>query len=143
MQGYNVIAVFSEDARQVLMCRRRKMPYKGLLNFVGGKIEPGEDSLEAAYRELREETGITRADIRLSHLMDFSYWYENGFLEVYAGRLSREVRPQGDENELLWVPADSDFFDLSRFAGVGNIGHIMMQVRLFEKQVLGTSGADS
>lgn len=50
MQGYNIIVVFDERRERVLLCRRRKEPYKGLLNFVGGKIEPGEEGLAAAYR---------------------------------------------------------------------------------------------
>ena len=52
MQGYNCIAVFNEDADRWLMCLRKKDPYKGLLNLVGGKIEPDEEHLSAAYREL-------------------------------------------------------------------------------------------
>lgn len=56
MQGYNAIAVFNETSDKLLMCRRKKDPYKGLSNFVGGKIELNEDSLMAAYRELEEET---------------------------------------------------------------------------------------
>ena len=35
MQGYNVIAVFNENADKMLMCKRRKNPYKGLSNLVG------------------------------------------------------------------------------------------------------------
>ena len=69
MQGYNLIVIFNEHADKMLMCKRRKNPYKGLSNFVGGKIEENENALEAAYRELEEETAITRNDIILSHLM--------------------------------------------------------------------------
>jgi 8-oxo-dGTP diphosphatase len=58
------------------MCRRKKNPYKDLLNFVGGKIEPGEDHMDAAYRELWEETAIRKSDIRLTHVMDLSYALE-------------------------------------------------------------------
>ena len=43
------------------MCHRQKPPYQGLYNLVGGKAEDGEDGLHAAYRELREETGIVAA----------------------------------------------------------------------------------
>ena len=39
MQGYNVIWVLNKNADKVLMCKRRKEPYKGLYNLVGGKIE--------------------------------------------------------------------------------------------------------
>ena len=39
----NVILVFDREKKNILMCRRRKPPYKGLLNLVGGKVEPGEE----------------------------------------------------------------------------------------------------
>ncbi len=32
MQGYNLIVVFNENADRLLMCRRKKDPYKGKLN---------------------------------------------------------------------------------------------------------------
>mgnify|MGYP002676872087 CR=1 FL=1 len=73
MQGYNAIVVFNENADKMLMCKRRKNPYKGLFNFVGGKIELDESGIDAAYRELEEETAITQNDIVLTHLMDFTY----------------------------------------------------------------------
>ena len=43
MQGYNAIVVFDEKADKMLMCKRRKNPFQGRFNFVGGKIEDGED----------------------------------------------------------------------------------------------------
>jgi 8-oxo-dGTP diphosphatase len=123
MQGLNVIWVFNQTADKVLMCKRRKEPYKGLLNLVGGKIEPNEDGMTAAYRELHEETGI--ADIELRRLMDFTYYLEDACrVEVYVGRLKCDVEVCGDENELVWIDVSEDFFDMSRFAGEGNIGHI-------------------
>jgi len=128
MQGLNVIWVFSPAADKVLMCKRRKEPYIGLYNLVGGKIEPGEDGLAAAYRELREETGIS--DIKLVHLMDFTYYLDGSCrLEVYAGRLAEPVDVHGDENELAWIDLREDFFDMRRFAGEGNIGHIFEIVK--------------
>ena len=60
MQGLNVIWVFNPTNNKVLMCKRHKEPYKGLYNLVGGKIEPDEDGLAAAYRELQEETEYKR-----------------------------------------------------------------------------------
>ena len=61
---YNILLVFSPDEGQVLMCLRRKPPYRGKLNFIGGKIEAGESSETAAYRELWEETGLTLTSIQ-------------------------------------------------------------------------------
>lgn len=130
MQGYNVIAVFTPDKSQMLMCRRVKAPYKGLINFVGGKIEPNENGEDAAYRELLEETGITRSDISLVHLMDFTYPLDQCYVEVYAGQLIRVVNVGGDENPLFWSGLEHNFFDMSKYAGEGNIGHIMEHIKL-------------
>jgi len=124
LKRYNIIFLLNASGGMLLMCRRGKEPYRGLLNLVGGKIEEGEDHLAAAYRELAEETGIR--DVRLTHIMDFMYYNPSCLLEVYAGQLACDVPVQGDENELLWVSADEDFFDASRFAGDGNIGHIQI-----------------
>ena len=33
----NLVIVFNKNKDKVLMCQRRKDPYKGKLNFVGGK----------------------------------------------------------------------------------------------------------
>ena len=43
MQGYNCIIVYNSDKDKLLFCKRSKAPYKGLYNFVGGKIEAEED----------------------------------------------------------------------------------------------------
>ena len=65
----NLVIVFNKNRDKVLMCQRRKDPYKGKLNFVGGKVQKGESSECAAYRELFEETGISSKDIVLHHLV--------------------------------------------------------------------------
>lgn len=136
MQGYNIIVVFNESADKILMCKRIKNPYKGLSNFVGGKIEKGENGFDAAYRELEEETAITKNDIILSHLMDFTYYYEDCYLEVYVGKLNKNVNVSGDENKLYWSELTQNFFDATRYAGEGNIGHIMMHIEMHRKELL-------
>ena len=135
MQGYNLIVVFHPTENLILMCRRKKDPYKGLSNFVGGKIEPREDSISAAYRELFEETSIPKSAIQLTHLMDFSYPLDPCYVEVYAGRLKYEVPVHGEENELYWSDLNHNFFDMSNYAGEGNIGHILEHVRIFWHQL--------
>ena len=136
MLGYNAIVVFNENADKMLMCKRRKNPYKGLSNFVGGKIEENEAGLDAAYRELEEETSITKKDIILSHLMDFTYHFENCYLQIYIGKLNKAINVSGDENELYWSTLDHNFFDATQYAGEGNIGHIMMHVERLRKELL-------
>ena len=136
MIGYNAIVVFNESADKMLMCKRRRNPYKGLSNFVGGKIEENETGLDAAYRELEEETSITKNDIILSHLMDFTYHFGNCYLEVYVGKLNKVIAVNGDENDLYWSELDHNFFDATQYAGEGNIGHIMMHVEMFRDKLL-------
>lgn len=136
MQGYNLIAVFSPDCSRLLMCRRRKEPYLGLSNLVGGKIEPGEPGLDAAYRELWEETSIRREKIPLMHLMDFHYPLDDCWVEVYVGRLQEQTPVSGEENELYWSSLDRNFFDSSCYAGEGNLGHILEHIALKRELLL-------
>lgn len=130
MQGYNVIMVFNKEMDHLLMCKRLKDPYKGLYNLVGGKIEMGEAGIDAAYRELLEETNISKDHIVLHHLMDFKYYLQHCYVEVYAGRLKGDVEVSGDENELFWSDLNPNFFDMALFAGEGNIGHMIEQVKM-------------
>lgn len=130
MQAYNVILLYDKNAEHILLCKRRKNPYLGMYNLVGGKIEPGEDGLDAAYRELLEETGVGRDAVALIHLMDFTYFLSECRLEVYAGKLRCDLQVAGEENELFWSELNRDFFDTRQFAGEGNIGHMIEQVKL-------------
>lgn len=132
----NCIAVFNKECTKLLMCVRRKDPYKGLSNLVGGKVEPGEEGMDAAYRELFEETSIKRDDIKLTRLIDFVYWLDDITVEVYVGRLNKVVAVSGDENDLYWSELDCDFFDMAKYAGEGNIGHMMEHIKMAKDRVL-------
>lgn len=134
MLGYNLIAVLDESGEMMLMCKRRKNPYQGLLNLVGGKIDAQEKHLDAAYRELQEETGIQRSDIVLHHLMDFTYHLDACYVEVYLGQLTKPVEVFGDENELMWMPLHLDFFSMKEFAGEGNIGHMVEHIKMYQEK---------
>ena len=122
---YNCIVVFNKAKDASLFCMRRNEPYKDRYNFVGGKVEPGESSEAAAYRELQEETGISRQQIRLFRLMDIRYYHQDFDLELYVGQLEKDVALEEEKNPLFWLSLEEDFTDKDRFAGEQNIAHIM------------------
>ena len=125
MKKYNVSVIFDKTEKKLLMCKREKDPFKGKINFVGGKVEPNETEDEAAYRELYEETGISKNDIILTRVMDFKYYYWNMDLEVYYGKLKKDVTLKEEINKLLWIDRTENFCDSERFAGNTNIEHII------------------
>lgn len=121
MKEYNLILVYDKNKEKVLMCKREKEPFKGMLNLVGGKQEPNETDIESAYRELKEETGISKDDIELKHLMNFEYLIQDRMLKVFMGKLNEDVKLVEEINKLEWVDKNSDFYDMNKFAGEGNI----------------------
>ena len=137
MRKLNLIVIFNNDLEKALFCIRAKEPYKGLYNFVGGKVEDNETNDEAAYRELFEETGISNKDIELDHFMDLNYFkYENN-LQVYYGILKQEVTLVEEKNKLEWVTIDDELLDNSKFAGNYNIPHIIRQIKVYLKNGIG------
>lgn len=130
MKRMNLIVVFSQDKTKLLMCERTKEPYKGQLNLVGGKIEKDDDNLNEAYRELQEETGITKDDIDLVYFMTCNYHTLNKGLEIYYGVLNKDVELVEEVNKLVWVNEDDNFFDFTKYAGEGNLGHIIAEIKI-------------
>lgn len=59
-----------EDDIKVLLIERAHYPYKDFWAFPGGFVDPDETTLQAAKRELYEETGIIVND--LTQLQTFS-----------------------------------------------------------------------
>lgn len=133
MKKYNVIVVFDKDLNKTLMCKRTKEPYKDMFNLVGGKIEKENDGLNEAYRELYEETNITSEDISLIHFMNIEYVIFDKLIEVYYGVLNKEVNLIEEVNRLEWVSINDNFFDMNKYAGEGNIGHIIEEIKISMK----------
>lgn len=124
MKYVNLIVVFDENEEHILMCKRVNAPYEGLFNFVGGKVEPHEDHLKAAYRELFEETGITRNDIKLTHFMDYVYPIDSLTMNIYYGTLNKEITLIPEKHPLHWFSSEVNFMD-KKFAGDGNTYHMV------------------
>lgn len=133
MKKLNLIVIFNASLDKVLFCVRAKEPYKGLYNFVGGKVEENESNDDAAYRELFEETGISNKDVELDHFMDLNYFKYQNNLQVYYGILNHEVNLIEEKNKLEWLTINDEMFNNSKFAGNYNIPHIIRQIKIYLK----------
>ena len=104
------LAVVLRDNR-VLLARRGKSPDKGLWGYPGGHVEWGETALQAATRELREETGIEAEAVSYLTNIDLLRAAPDGSTSVHfllAAVQCRYIRGRAlaadDVSEVRWVP---------------------------------------
>ena len=73
----DVVALAPDDdgLEHVLLIRRRWAPYEGHWALPGGHVDQGEEAVDAAARELREETGL---DITPDALTELGAWHAPG-----------------------------------------------------------------
>ena len=62
--------------------------------------------------------------------MNLSYIKWNKELEVYYGILNKDVTLIEEVNKLEWVDINDNFFDMNKYAGEGNIGHIIEEIKI-------------
>lgn len=132
MKKVNLMIVIHPNRKHVLMCHRQTDPYKGLYNFVGGKVNDGEGDWSAAYRELKEETGIKSSQIQLKLLFKTYYPFDDLELQVYYGFLEEEPMLVEEKHPLHWRLLSDDFSNDSIYAGHGNIEHMIQLINLYE-----------
>ena len=93
----------------VLLIRRGTPPRQGEWSLPGGRIEPGERAVDAALRELREETGVEAEITGLIDVVDglFPEAGRHYVLIDYAARwLSGEPVAGDDAIEARFVALD-------------------------------------
>ena len=93
----------------VLLIRRGTPPRQGEWSLPGGRIEPGERAVDAALRELREETGVEAEITGLIDVVDglFPEAGRHYVLIDYAARwLSGEPVAGDDAAEARFVTLD-------------------------------------
>ncbi len=114
----NVIAL-TED-KQVLCFRQNKYAIDGLSYApVGGYIEPGEDPLVAAQRELHEETGYAAADWRFlgKYAVDGNRGSGSGHLYLALGASKVAEIHADDLEEMQLLTLNLDDFERELLAG--------------------------
>lgn len=98
------IAALDEDGRLVLVRQYRHAVRQLLLEIPAGRLEPGEDRLQAAMRELEEETGLRAAEWRLLQDIVPAPGFASERLSIYLARGLVQAGPQAaacDEDEEL------------------------------------------
>lgn len=104
--------LFVLDPPRVLLIRKKRGLGEGKINAPGGRIEAGEEPIDAAIREVIEETGITPADVEERGLLRFQF--VDGYklhCHVFRAHAHTGVAHETDEAVPLWTPLDAIPFE--------------------------------
>ena len=112
----------------VLLVRRKHPPYRGYWALPGGFVDPNEQALDAAQRELTEETGLTRVKLKPIGFFGTPGRDPRGWVVsvVHLGFVGpskiKQLRPGDDAGEIIFQPLRSrtrlafDHADIIRYA---------------------------
>jgi len=122
------VLVYLEQGSRTLMIHKQQSSsfHQGKWNGLGGKIEGDESPREAALREIKEESGLTLAPLRLQArgVLQFPNFKpgkaEDWVVYVFSGSVSdaeaKAVNPVCDEGALNWVET-SELLQLNLWPG--------------------------
>lgn len=105
MKRLSVVAgILRKDGNEVLISERLgDGPFHGMWEFPGGKIDDGEQAVDALSRELEEEIGVTVTESR--HFMSLSHDYPDRSVGIDFFLVDAwDRQPEGLEGQRLrWV----------------------------------------
>jgi ADP-ribose pyrophosphatase len=90
------------DDGSVLLERQYRYPLdRVFIEFPAGKIDPDEDPLDCAKRELQEETGYTASDWKFVCTIHNAIAYSDEHLDIFLARGLTEGERKLDDGEFL------------------------------------------
>ena len=99
--GGVTLAAITSDHKMVMVRQFRKAAGKAVLEAPAGKREKGEEAIETAERELKEETGYTASNIKLLTKFYASVGYSEEIIYIYLCTGLTPGETQFDDNEAL------------------------------------------
>ena len=101
--GASMMLAF-RDPETILLVRQFRYPHRrDFIEIPAGKIDPGEDPLTTAQRELREECGYESRDWRHLTTIHPCIGYSNERIELYLARGLTHVGHAPDDGEFIEV----------------------------------------
>lgn len=101
--GAVAVLAITDENRVVLVRQFRKPCERVLLEIPAGKLEPDEEPLSCAKRELLEETGYTAKEWIHLHSMFTSPGFADEYIHLYAAKGLTPGQQQLDKDEFLNV----------------------------------------
>jgi ADP-ribose pyrophosphatase len=99
--GAAVILPLQDDGK-VVMVRQYRYPLQQVfLEFPAGKIDPDEDALHSARRELEEETGYTASEWQFVTRIHNAIAYSDEHLDLFLARGLKAGPQKLDDGEFL------------------------------------------
>ncbi|XP_076467121.1 8-oxo-dGDP phosphatase NUDT18-like [Babylonia areolata] len=113
-QGYIVMTVVFDEQGKVLLVEEAKLSCRGTWYLPAGRLEPGENIIDGAKREIVEEAGL-ECDIStmLSLLFPIGHWMRLHFYGTVTGGRLKTLEQQDKES------LQAAFFDLKTVFNFG------------------------